>query len=446
MTPLRAIKGMNDVLPDQVGRWQRVERLYARVMSLHGFRELRTPLLEPTPLFVRAMGEATDVVEKEMYAFEHHGDALALRPEGTAGAVRAYIEHSVSQREPIVRWWYAGPMFRAERPQRGRYRQFSQLGAEVFGDEGPGCDAEIIDMLVGFLRELQVPGVEVVVNSLGGAEARARYRAALVEYLTPKASSLSAESQRRLTTNPLRILDSKDDADRAAAQGAPTLIDVLDAGDREHLAKLREALDALGTPYSIDPHLVRGLDYYTRTLFEIRGAHDKLGAGSTLVGGGRYDTLVKDLGGPAVPAIGFAAGLERLLIASDLEGPSSVVDALVAPLGAKAVAAGLQVARDLRGKGIRCEVDTRGTSLKSQLRRANALGARIVLILGDAEIAAGAVQVKDLAAHSQETIQRDQAIRVVVDRLIAAGRTVDSPVKASATDYTAPTTPEEDTP
>src|SRR5580692_3454302 len=206
MTPLRAIKGMNDVLPDDTGRWQRIEQLFARTMGLHGFREVRTPLLESTPLFVRAMGEATDVVEKEMYAFDHHGEALALRPEGTAGAVRAYIEHSVSQREPIVRWWYAGAMFRAERPQRGRYRQFSQLGAEVFGDPGPGCDAEMISMLVGFLTEIGVPGLEVFVNTIGAAATRVRYRQALLDYLTPKADRLSADSQRRLTSNPLRIL------------------------------------------------------------------------------------------------------------------------------------------------------------------------------------------------------------------------------------------------
>ena len=211
-----------------------------------------------------------------------------------------------------------GPMFRAERPQRGRYRQFFQLGAEIFGDEGPGCDAEMIGMLVGFLNELAIPGVEVVVNSLGGPPTRAQYRDALVEHLTPKAASLSADSQRRLGTNPLRILDSKDERDQAAVRDAPTLHEFLDAGDREHFDKLRASLDALGTPYSVDPRLVRGLDYYTRTLFEIRGAHDKLGAGSTLLGGGRYDSMVADLGGPQVPAIGFAAGLERLLIASEI--------------------------------------------------------------------------------------------------------------------------------
>jgi histidyl-tRNA synthetase len=426
MTPLRAVKGMNDVLPDEIGRWQRIERIYARTMSLYGFREVRTPHVESTPLFVRAMGETSDVVEKEMYSFEHHSEPLTLRPEGTAGAARAYIEHAVAQREPVTRWWYGGPMFRAERPQRGRYRQFYQLGAEIFGDEGPGCDAETIDMLVGFLDELRVPGVEVTVNSLGGPETRTAYRDALVGHLAPKASSLSADSQRRLQTNPLRILDSKDERDQAAVRDAPAIHDFLDATDREHFAKLRSSLEALGTPYSVDARLVRGLDYYTRTLFEIRGAHEKLGAGSTLVGGGRYDFMIADLGGPQVPAFGFAAGLERLLIASELDVATHSTDALVAPIGEAAVGAALVLARELRHQGIRCEVDTRGSSLKSQLRRANGLGARVVLILGDRELAEGVVEVKDLEAHAQERMARDQAVRVVVDRLIAASRNVDA--------------------
>ncbi len=426
MTPLRAVKGMNDVLPDEIGRWQRLEREYARTMSLHSFREVRTPFVEPTPLFVRAIGDTTDVVEKEMYSFDHHGEALTLRPEGTAGAVRAFVEHTVSAREPVTRWWYAGPMFRAEQPQRGRYRQFSQVGAEIFGDRGPGCDAELIDMLATFLADLRVGDVEVLVNSLGGAETRLRYRASLVEYLTPKAAELSPISQRRLLTNPLRVLDSKDERDRRATRDAPSIDRFLDAGDREHFDKLCSFLDALGTKYTVAPRLVRGLDYYTRTLFEITGAHDKLGAGSTLLGGGRYDALVAELGGPSVPAIGFAAGLERLLIASDLEVPASAVDACVVPLGVAAVGAALGVARDLRRSGVRCEVDTRGTTIKSQLRRANALGARMVLILGDSEIAAGTIQVKDLEARTEEAIDRGQALRIVVDRLLAASRTVDA--------------------
>jgi histidyl-tRNA synthetase len=426
MTLLRAVKGMNDVLPDEIGRWHLIERMFARTLSLHGFREVRTPCVEVTPLFARAMGEATDVVEKEMYSFEHRQESLSLRPEGTAGAVRAYIEHSVQAREPVTRWWYAGPMFRAERPQRGRYRQFTHLGAEVFGDEGPGSDAEMISMLVGFLTQIRVPGLEVLVNTIGGAATRSRYRQALLEYLAPQADQLSAESQRRLHSNPLRILDSKDERDRRAVGGAPSLHDFLDTGDREHFSKLRGYLDALGTPYSVDERLVRGLDYYTRTLFEIKGAHDRLGAGSTLVGGGRYDGMVGALGGPQVSAIGFAAGLERLLIATDVQVSAHIVDALVAPLGADAIGSGLALARELRGAGIRCEIDTRGSSLKSQLRRANGLGARLVLILGDSEIGDNSVQVKDLEARTEERMPRDQALRIVADRLIAASRTVDS--------------------
>jgi|GEM_PF-810714 len=328
MTLLRAVKGMNDVLPEESARWQYIEQAYARTMNLHGFREVRTPYVEPTSLFVRAMGDTTDVVEKEMYSFQHHGDSLTLRPEGTAGAVRAYLEHAVSSREPVTRWWYAGPMFRAERPQRGRYRQFFQLGAEIFGDDGPGCDAEMITMLFELMRELEVPDVHLLINSLGGPQVRRRYREALVEHLTPRSDSLSTDSQRRLRTNPLRVLDSKDERDQAAVLGAPTIHEFLDPGDREHFAKLCTYLDTLGTPYTVDARLVRGIDYYTRTLFEIQGARDKLGAGSTLVGGGRYDGLVADLGGPAVSAIGFAAGLERLLIASDVAVSANSLDAL----------------------------------------------------------------------------------------------------------------------
>ncbi|MGA3119490.1 MAG: histidine--tRNA ligase [Polyangiaceae bacterium] len=432
MTLLRAVKGMNDVLPEESARWQYIEQAYARTMNLHGFREVRTPYVEPTSLFVRAMGDTTDVVEKEMYSFQHHGDSLTLRPEGTAGAVRAYLEHAVSSREPVTRWWYAGPMFRAERPQRGRYRQFFQLGAEIFGDDGPGCDAEMITMLFELMRELEVPDVHLLINSLGGPQVRRRYREALVEHLTPRSDSLSTDSQRRLRTNPLRVLDSKDERDQAAVLGAPTIHEFLDPGDREHFAKLCTYLDTLGTPYTVDARLVRGIDYYTRTLFEIQGARDKLGAGSTLVGGGRYDGLVADLGGPAVSAIGFAAGLERLLIASDVAVSANSLDALVAPIGAEAIGPGLLLARQLRARGIRCDIDTRGSSLKSQLRRANQLRARMVLIVGESELADDAVQVKDLDAHTQERMPREQALRVVAERLMTASGGVDAPVRRDA--------------
>jgi len=418
MTPLRAVKGMNDVLPDEIGPWHRVEAAFARTMELYRFREVRTPYLEPTPLFVRAIGEVTDIVEKEMYSFTHHDEPLTLRPEGTAGAARAYVQHKVHNTEPLTRWYYAGPMFRAERPQRGRYRQFYQLGAEIFGDQGPACDAEMIDMLVGFLDAIGIRSdVEVLVNSLGGAETRARYREALVTFLEPRRELLSETSQRRLGTNPLRILDSKSKQDRDALVGAPTIHDSFDETDRTRFEELQAHLRALGTPFRVDSNLVRGLDYYNHTIFEIKGATEKLGAGDTLVAGGRYNGMIQDLGGPATPAIGFAAGLERLVIASELPAASASGSVFVAPLGKQATAAALLLARELRRVGIACEADTRGGSLKNMLGRADKLSARIAMILGDDEIAANVVQVKDLATEAQERVARDRAVSYVAERL-----------------------------
>ncbi|MDB4947209.1 MAG: hypothetical protein JWP97_6743 [Labilithrix sp.] len=407
-TLVRAVKGMNDVLPGEIGRWHGVEAAFRRAMERFGYREVRTPHVEPTSLFVRAIGEATDVVEKEMYSFTHHDEPLTLRPEGTAGAARAYVEHKVHNAEPVTRWYYLGAMFRGERPAKGRYRQFYQVGAECFGDPGPGCDAEMIDALVGFLKEIGVASPDVFVNSIGSAGTRAAYKEALVTFLTPRKESLSADSQRRLGTNPLRILDSKNPADQAAVEGAPTILDFLSDEDRAHWDGLRRHLDALGTPYAIDPKLVRGLDYYGRTLFEIKGAYDKLGAGSTLVGGGRYDGMVAELGGPEVPAIGFAAGLERLLIASEMTADASVVDVVVAPIGDRAVDSALVLGRDIRRAGVRCEVDSRKASVKAQLRRANSLGARFAVLLGDREIDEGVVELKDLNARTQEQLKTSE--------------------------------------
>jgi histidyl-tRNA synthetase len=403
---VKAVKGMNDILPAEIARWHAVERAFEGAMQRLGYREVRTPYVEPTSLFVRTIGESTDVVEKEMYSFTHHDEPLTLRPEGTAGAVRAYVEHGVSNQEPVTRWYYLGPMFRAERPQRGRYRQFYQLGGECLGDAGPGCDAEMIDALVLFLREIGIPSPDVFVSSIGSGETRAKYKDALVTHLTPMKDKLSADSQRRLSTNPLRVLDSKHPADAEAIASAPTIHEFLTEADRTHWDELRRQLDALGTPYTVDAKIVRGLDYYTRTLFEIKGAYDKLGAGSTLIGGGRYDGMVKDLGGPEVAGIGFAAGLERLLMATSLEVSPSVVDVFVAPIGSSVQTAALVLGRDVRQAGLRCEVDTRGASLKAQLRRANALGARVCMIVGERELADGVIEVKDLAGHVQEKVSR----------------------------------------
>ncbi len=404
MSLVRAVRGMNDLLPAEMTKWAWVESTFADALSRAAFAEVRTPIVEATPLFVRAVGETTDVVEKEMYSFVHHDDALTLRPEGTAGAVRAYLEHTVHAREPITRWYYAGPMFRGERPAKGRYRQFYQIGAEILGDAGPGCDAELIDLLHGVLQALRIPDVEVIVNSLGGPTTRERYREALIRYFEPLKDKLSADSQRRLSTNALRILDSKNTGDRELAANAPTLHEFLSPEDDAHFALFLRCLDALGTPYRVEPRLVRGLDYYTRTLFEMKASRETLGAGDTVLGGGRYDGLVAELGGPQTPAVGFAAGLERLMIASSFETPARKTDAYVVPLGDEAKLRALVLGRDLRRHGCQVEIDTRGTSLKSQLRRADALASRFALIIGDSEIAEGVVVVKDLVEHSQSKV------------------------------------------
>jgi histidyl-tRNA synthetase len=413
---VRAVKGMNDILPDEIGRWHHLEQRFRSMAELHGYAEIRTPVVEPTPLFVRSIGEATDIVEKEMYSFERHGDALTLRPEGTAGAVRAYVEHHVHAKEPVTRWYYMGPMFRGERPARGRYRQFHQLGCEVYGDPGPASDAEMIDMLVQFFRSIGIHDLDVLVNSLGGASTRPRYREALRAHLLPKRDRLSDDSKRRLDVNPLRILDSKDPRDAEALQGAPAITDVLEGEDLAHWEQLQAHLDVLGTPYRKDPTLVRGLDYYTRTLFEIRTSAGEVGAQNAIGGGGRYDGLVAELGGPVVPALGFALGVERILLA--MPAPDMRLPALcaVAPIGPRAAGEALRIARDLRATGVRVDVDTRGgagASVKSMLRRANALQARLCIVLGDAEIDAGQVQVKDLAARSQTVIPRADVVAAV---------------------------------
>jgi histidyl-tRNA synthetase len=414
---LRAPSGMNDTLPEEVGRFQTLERAFQECMHLAGFREVRTPLLETTSLFSGAIGEITDVVEKEMYSFTHREEPLTLRPEGTAGVVRAYIEHKVQNREPLSKWYYMGAMFRAERPQKGRYRQFHQLGAEVFGDPGPHVDAEVIDLLVRFIAGLGIAAPEVLLNTIGSEEARSHYRTALIAYLEPKKSALTEESQRRLERNPLRILDSKSQADQALLADAPTLHPFLSEEDQKHFDAVRRTLDALGTPYRVDQKLVRGLDYYTRTLFEIKAAKDKLGAGDTVAGGGRYDGLVASLGGPSVPAFGFGAGLERLLIAAELKTDPSVVDVVVLPMGDAAVLSGVKFARQLRDAKIRTEVETRGSSMKAALRRANALGARYAVLIGDRELESGLWALKDLNAHAQEELSPDS----IVAKLSASG-------------------------
>jgi histidyl-tRNA synthetase len=416
----RAIKGMYDILPDEARRFALVESVFRRVMELHGYSEVRTPLLEQTELYVRSTGETSEVVEKQMFSLTRGDESYTLRPEGTPGVARAFLNNSVHAKEPVTRWYYLGPMFRAENVQRGRQRQFHQAGCEVYGDAGPVIDAEMIDMLVGLLRELGIEDVEVRVNSIGGPGTRQKYREALLAHLSPRKDQLSEHAQKRLLDNPLRILDSKDPRDREAVKGAPSILDCLEPEDKAHWDGVLAALDALGTKYVVSPDLVRGLDYYTRTLFELVSNQGELGAQNTLLGGGRYDGMVHELGGPKLPAIGFGIGMERLLLASPLKSPERPSRCFIAPLGAAGLSEGLRIARELRAAGIMTYLDGRGGSMKSMLRRADALGARVCLVIGDTEVQSQQVQVKDLASHSQETCGRADVIGVVKGVLASA--------------------------
>jgi histidyl-tRNA synthetase len=359
------------------------------------------------------VGEATDIVEKEMYSFAKGGEHLTLRPEGTAGAVRAYLE-SMANTEPLARWYYLGPMFRGERPAKGRYRQFYQVGAEAYGDPGPAIDAELIDLGYVFVRGLGIDKVEVRLNSLGSADARARYREALVGYFTPLQDKLSPDSRRRLGTNPLRILDSKDPQDLALRAGAPGITDFLSDDDRRHFDAVQAVLARLGVPFVVDTTVVRGLDYYTRTIFELVETSGVLGAQSTVLGGGRYDNLIAELGGRPTPAVGWAAGCERLIMLAPVpkraRAPSAMVIALTRGDEPAVAAEALAVARALRDAGIVTHLDTRFGKADRQFKLATRVGARAGVVLGSAEIAAGTLNLKDLFAQTQRTIPRERLL------------------------------------
>jgi histidyl-tRNA synthetase len=423
MTDTRAsatptVKGMSDILPPDVSKWHFLEEKARSVLEAFSYRELRTPILEYTPLFVRGVGEATEMVEKQMYTFEDRdGSSLSMRPEGTAPAVRAYVGSAVWNREPITRWYYLGPMFRHERAQRGRLRQFHQVGAEVFGLREPSIDAELIAMLVAMLTEMGVAAadVEVAVNTLGEPEERAAYREALRGYFAQHQEALDEDSRRRLETNPLRILDSKNPEVQALSANAPLLIDTLGEGSRQRFAEVRTLLGGLGVSSTIDPHLVRGLDYYTGTIFELRARIGNLGAQNTLCGGGRYDRLVQSLGGPEMPALGFGMGIERILLAltDPAESYEPTLALFVAALGAEARRFALPLAHRLRLAGIRTEIEHRDAGLKVQLKRADKLKARLALMVGDDEIASGKLALKDLASGQQHQVDlADIEIRI----------------------------------
>lgn len=420
MAPPIAVTGMNDILPGESARWQALETAFRTVCDRYGYREVRTPVCEYVELFSRGIGGGTDIVQKEMYTFDDRGErTLALRPEGTAGAVRAVLEHGVLAKEPVVRWYYTGPMFRAERPAKGRYRQFYQVGVEVYGDASPAADAECIELATRFIRDLGITDFKVRVNSLGGEGTRARYRDALVAYFTPLREQLSPESQSRLERNPLRILDSKDPRDLPLKAAAPSILDALDPDDRAHFDAVCALLNTLEVAHVVDPTLVRGLDYYTRTVFEIVDTSGSLGAQDALGGGGRYDKLFLNLGADAsVPAFGFGLGVERLLLsAPEPAARKGFCVAVVAAAKGDNLAvtgAALALARDLRAREVTAHVDTRFVSMKSQFRRADDLGASMVLILGDSEVQSGEVTVKTMATGVQARLPRAQAIEAVL--------------------------------
>ncbi len=406
---IQAIKGTRDILPEEAGKWQFAERTARGVFRRYGFREIRTPVFESTELFARGIGEGTDIVSKEMYTFtDRGGRSLTLRPENTAPVVRAAIEHGLFRKADSERLYYIGPMFRYERPQKGRMRQFHQIGVEAFGSLEPSVDAEVIEMSMVFLRELGIVDTDLAVNSVGCEACRAIFRERLREFLAPRLQDFCPDCRRRYNENPLRILDCKAGC-RKLLEGSPTLLETLDAPCREHFDTVCRLLGKLGVAHRIEPHLVRGLDYYVRTTFEVLTGG--LGAQNALLGGGRYDRLVEELGGPSVPGIGFASGLDRLILSlpagagEENAGP----DFFVAVQGKESFGRALLVVRDLRRLGAWAEMDSsQGRSLRAQMRRAGQLRARHILFLGEDEIRKGVLTVKRMEEGTQWEIQASE--------------------------------------
>ena len=424
---LQAVRGMNDILPDEAEFWELFEDTIRSWLKSYGYRPIRMPIVEPTPLFKRAIGEVTDIVEKEMYSFIDglNGEALTLRPEGTAGCVRAVIEHNLAARQ-TQRLYYIGQMFRHERPQKGRYRQFHQVGVESFGMSGPDIDAEMILMGARLWGDLGLDGIELQINSLGQPEERAQHRAALITYFEENAELLDEEAKRRLHTNPLRILDTKNPAMQDLCSAAPKLLDYLGAESLTHFEGVQRVLRDAGVPYKINPRLVRGLDYYNLTVFE--WVTDKLGAQGTVCAGGRYDGLVSQLGGKPVPACGFAMGIERLIALIRESGGEPAVpapDVYFVHQGEAASRLAFRVAEGLRDQGINVLLHCGGGSFKSQMKKADGSGAAFAVIIGDDEASTGEAQLKSLREEgsAQQKVKVDDLAEAIVGYLIDSDET-----------------------
>src|SRR5664279_4427560 len=415
---IKAIRGTRDLLPPDTGLWNRVDAKVRDVFARYNFHEIRTPIFEDTQLFSRSVGEETDIVTKEMFTWEDKGRAaseksqsLTLRPENTAGVVRAYIEHQLDKRGMLQKLYYIGPQFRRERPQKGRYRQFFQIGAEIIGPPSAGSgsparDAEVLEMLATLLDELGLRGWTLQLNSVGCAADRARYNQALRDALQPVVATMCVDCQRRAETNPLRVLDCKVPEDQPIIEKLPKISEYLDDACRENFVAVRAMLDAVGVPYTINERMVRGLDYYTRTTFEF--THGDLGAQSAVLGGGRYDGLSESLDGPKAPGIGFAIGEDRLILALQSQGekPAEKVQAYVAPLGAGMNGHALKLARELRREGISADIGDETFRLKKSFENAEKVGARFIVIVGENEVAAQQFAVKNLASGEQVQVPR----------------------------------------
>jgi histidyl-tRNA synthetase len=419
---IKAVRGTRDLLPPDTDLWNRVEATVRNVFARYNFHEIRTPVFEDTQLFSRGVGEDTDIVSKEMFTWEDKARAqsekaqsLTLRPENTAGVVRAYIEHGLDRQGTLQKLYYIGPQFRRERPQKGRYRQFYQIGAEIIGppsagSESPARDAEVLEMLATLLDGVGLRDWNLQLNSVGCAEDRARYNTALREALQPVVHQMCADCQRRAATNPLRVLDCKHPEDQPIIEQLPKISEYLDEPCREHFAAVRAMLDAVGVPYSINERMVRGLDYYTRTTFEF--THGGLGAQSAVLGGGRYDGLSESLDGPKAPGIGFAIGEDRLILALQSQGerPSEKVQAFVAPLGAGMNGHALKLARELRRAGISADLGEENFRLKKSFEAAEKAGAKYIIIVGENEVVADTFTVKNLATGEQVQVPRVQLL------------------------------------
>lgn len=405
---IRKPRGTQDFLPLQTGHWNYLENKIKELCKAYGFGEIRTPIFEDTGLFLRGIGETTDVVQKEMYTFPtgDDGKTFTLRPENTASAVRAYLENKVYGLENLTKWFYVGPMFRHDRPQAGRYRQFHQFGVEVLGSASPMTDAEVICLAMQLFNDLGLKELKLQINSVGCPKCRPNYRQALLDFFEPKKEELCEDCQSRLHKNPMRLLDCKVDSKRDMFQGAPEIHEHLCEECREHFEKVKAYLTAAGIPFEVNPRLVRGLDYYTKTAFEIQ--YTPLGAQSAVGGGGRYDGLVEELDGPATPGIGFAIGMERLLLALESQGLLPALEqkdsVFVLALGEAAQKEGFGILQALRKENIVAEMDTQGKSMKSQMKFANKIGAKYVIILGDDELSRGEVVLRYMETSEQEAL------------------------------------------